>query len=549
MSPTLEFLNILGAAALLLWGLRMIKAGVMRAFGAELRQWIAKGTKNRLTSAFWGFAATLALQSSTAIAVITASFAARDFLTLSAAQAIMLGANLGTAIVALILSTNVTGFASVAILIGVAMSMSARKIATKGMGKAVLGLGLMLLALQMMDAATEPLRQAPVVVSLLGALEAAPLLAVLIAAGLAVLSSSSLAVIVLAVVLAGGQVISPTMSIYMVAGANLGGAIPPFLATMAEGTAARRLTLANLIVRAIGAIALMSFAGPFASLVLEVVPDPRSLPAIAHILFNVILLIVFLPLIDPVNRLVRHLVPDLRREDDDRPAYLDNSLLDTPELALAVATRETLRLGDMVGRMLDLTGQMLADPSEDDSAEIIRLEQRVDKLHEAIKLYVARLSGTELDEVDRRRADEIISYAINLEHAGDIIESGLDGRIAKKSRNQLSLSEEGLAEIRGFFEHTHENLQMAQAIFLSRDLTLAQKLMQAKVDSRRIEEQSADRHIARLREGSAQAIETSSIHLDILRDLKRINAHFASVAYPILDESALLQDSRMKRQP
>ena len=237
MNPTQELMNILGAAALLLWGLRMIQSGVMRAFGAQLRQWIAKGTKNRLTSAFWGFAATLALQSSTAIAVITASFAARDFLTLPMAQAVMLGANLGTAIVALVLSTKVSGLASIAILTGVALSMSARKITTKGSGKAVLGLGLMLLALQMMDAATEPLRNAPVVPSLLRALEAAPLLAVLMASGLAVLCSSSLAVIVLAVVLAGGQVISPVMAVYMVAGANLGGAVPPWLATMTEGTA------------------------------------------------------------------------------------------------------------------------------------------------------------------------------------------------------------------------------------------------------------------------------------------------------------------------
>lgn len=541
-------MNILGAAALLLWGLQLIKTGVMRAFGASLRQWIAKGTKNRGTAAFWGFATTLALQSSTAIAIISASFTAREFISLTMAQAVMLGANLGTAIVALVLSTDISGFASVVVLAGVVTSMLAQKTATKGVGKAVLGLGLMLLALQLMDAATEPLRNSPLVGIVLGALDDGPLLAVLIAAGLAVLSSSSLAVIVLAVVLAGGEVISPVMSVYMVAGANLGGAVPAHLAVINEGAAARRLTLANLIVRGVGALVVMALATPIAALLNDLTGDPRSLPAVAHIAFNGALLVIFLPLLSPVNRLVSRLIPDQGSESDDRPHYLDNSLLDTPELALAVAMREALRLGDVVGGMLDLTMASVDEPDEELVSRIAAHERRVDSLYEAIKFYVSRLVQGEMDAADVKRAEEIMSYTINLEHVGDIIEGGLAERLSKRTRNRLSMSEEGRREIRDFFQHTRENLRMAQAIFLSRDLTLARRLMQSKVNSRHIEERSADRHFARLREGRSDTIETSAIHLDILRDLKRINAHLASVAYPILEESALLQDSRMIRE-
>ncbi|MFB9224238.1 Na/Pi cotransporter family protein [Paracoccus cavernae] len=546
MESTVDLVNILGAAALLLWGLGQIKTGIMRAFGTKLRQWIAKGTKNRVSAAFWGFFATLALQSSTAVAVITASFAAREFVTLGMAQAVMLGANLGTAIVALVLSADVSAFSSLLILIGVAMTLRAQSLTTKGVARAVLGLGLMLLALRLMDDATLPLRDSRIVATVLAALGDAPLLAVLLASGMAVIASSSLAVIVLAMVLAGGGIISPPMAIYLVAGANFGGAIPAMLATAADGVEARRLTLANLVVRGIGAFVITIFAHPLAEGLIALTDDPRRLPAIAHIAFNIALLLVFLPLIAPVGRLVAHLVPDRPQSQLDRPSYLDDSLLDTPELALAVAKRETLRLGDLVAEMLSDAMHSVATADDGLAERIETREAQVDKLHEAIKLYVARLSQAELDPADSKQANEIISYAINLEQVGDIIQSGLTELLAKKARKQLALSPEGLAEITAFFRETSDNLRMAQAIFLSRDLTLASKLIEAKVQIRRLEEASAEKHLERVRQGRVETIETSSIHMDLLRDLKRVNAHLASVAYPILNEQGLLRDSRIK---
>lgn len=545
MDPTIELVNIFGAAALLLWGLGQIKTGILRAFGASLRQWIAKGTKNRVFAAFWGFMATLALQSSTAVAVITASFAAREFITLAMAQAVMLGANLGTSIVALVLSADVSAFASLLILIGVAMSLGAKSVTAKGVARAVLGLGLMLLALRLMDESTQPLRDSQVVATVLTALGQAPLLAVLVAAGLAVIASSSLAVIVLAMVLAGGGMISGPMAIYLVAGANLGGAVPPWLAVTGEGPQARRLTLANLIVRGLGAAVITIFAAPIAQGLIALTGDPRSLPAIAHIAFNMGLLVVFLPLITPVGRLVTRMIQDGPMTPSEQPSYLDDSLLETPELALAVAKRETLHLGDLVAGMLDEVMNALASPDEGLAERVSLREQQVDSLHEAIKLYVARLSQVELDPADSQQADEIMSYAINLEQVGDIIKSGLTELLAKKARKQLSLSSEGLAEIARFFKETRDNLRMAQAIFLSRDITLASKLVEAKVNIRRLEEASAEKHLDRVRQGRVETIETSSIHLDLLRDLKRINAHLASVAYPILREQGMLRDSRV----
>lgn len=545
MQSTIQLLDLLGAAALLLWGLGLIKTGLLRAYGVVLRQWLSRGAGGRVAAAFWGFLATLGLQSSTASAVIVASFAARDIIPARMAQAMMLGANLGTAIVAVILSTDLHWIASAAILLGVLMYRISESNRLRNLGRALLGLGLMLLALQLLGAVTEPLRDSRTVIHVLVGLENAPVFALLIAAGLAVLASSSLAVVMLVVMLASAGLVGAELSLWLVAGANLGGAVPPWLAVRADGVAARRLTLANLLVRACGALAVLVLAGPISAALGRFLLDPATQVVAAHVAFNIVLLLAFLPLLGPLCSLVEQLLPR-PKDPASRRSQLDESLLPIPELALAVAARETLGLGDAVAEMLERALESLQGSDEAVFTEISRLEKRVDQQQEAIKLYVARLSRGELDADDARWAAEIVSYAINLEHIGDIIEGGMAEIAAKKMRKKLVFSPEGQAEIGNFFQHTLENFRMAQATFLSRDVSLAHRLVARKVESRRIEADSAERHMQRMQLGRAETLETSAIHLDMLRDLKRVNAHIASVAYPILEELGMLDESRLR---
>lgn len=547
MESTRQLIDLLGAVALLLWGLRMIKTGVLRAYGAGLRHWLGRGTGNRVAAAFWGFLATLGLQSSTATAVIVAAFTARDILRPQMAQAMMLGANLGTAVVALLLSADIRWLAPALIFAGVTGFLLSSVARSRNTGRAVLGLGLMLLALQLLAAVTAPLGQSAGLAAVLAGLEGAPLFALLLAAGLAVLGASSLAVVALVMLLAAAGIVGPALAVWLVAGANLGGAVPPMLAVQAEGLTARRLTLANLLVRAAGAMAVLVLAVPATGALQRLLPDPAGLVVGAHIGFNLMLLVVFLPLLGPVARLAAWILPDRADPRPSAPSYLDDSLLAMPEMALAVAARETLRLGDMVAEMLEHSFTALTGAEEAPCAEVGRLEAEVDRLHEKIKRYVARLSRAELDEADAGRASEVISYAINLEHVGDIIESGLAEIATKKARKKLRLSPEGLAEISDFYRHTAENLRLAQAIFLSRDPDLARRLIDRKIVSRKLEALSAEAHLDRMRAGRPETLETSSIHLDLLRDLKRVNAHLASVAYPILEGLGLLRESRLRQ--
>lgn len=545
MYSTIQMIDLLGAGALLLWGLRLIKTGVMRAFGPSLRLWIATGTSNRFMAVLSGIAATLALQSSTATAVITASFASSGAIKPRMAQAVMLGANVGTSIAAVILSLDVHWFASAMVLVGVTIFQLSKFTRGKGIGRAVLGLGLMLLALQLVGNVTGPLRESEVVVTVLAALGDAPAFALILAAALAFVASSSLAVVLFVALLAQAGIVSPPLAVTLVAGANLGGAIPPLLAVLSEGPEARRLTLANLVVRAIGAIALTAFAVPAAGLLQAVLPNTDTLTIAAHIGFNLALLVLFLPLLGPVGKLAALAVP-VPAQPEKGVRYLDESAIDTPTIALAAAARETLRVSDLVLRMLQGSLEALRKPGPAARTTVSLLDDDVDALQQAIKLYLTRLDQTELDADDAARSAETMSFAINLEHVGDIVDGGLCEVAGKIAKRQLKFSDEGLAEIIALYEKTVANMQLAQTVFLTRDPALARQLVAAKVEVRRLEARSSKAHIQRMRERNPASMETSSLHLDILRDLKRINAHLASVAYPILETKGELRESRLR---
>ncbi|TKT82437.1 Na/Pi cotransporter family protein [Aquamicrobium sp. LC103] len=534
----------IGAVALLLWGLRMVKTGVSRAFGPRLRRWIGAGTRNRVSAFGIGLAVTMALQSSTATALMTASFAGSGFMSSAMAQAIMLGANVGTSLVTRILAFNVHWLAPLLIAAGVVIFTFSEAKPSKGIARAVLGLGLMLLSLHLLGQSTQPMRQSTVLAALMASLDAVPVLAVIIAAVLAIASSSSLAVVLLVMSLAMSGTVQPELGVALVLGANLGGAVPPVLATLGEGSLARRVTIGNLAARLVGCVVVLPCAGQVASFLSSVASDPAQQIVEAHILFNIVLAAIMLPLLTPFSWAVRRLLPETS-SDADGPRHLDADILDRPTMALAAAARETLRIGDYVATMLENNLEALRKNDTKRCASLAAMDDEVDRLNNAVKLYLARLGRSALEEKDERRSAEIIAYATNLEHIGDIVDKNLRELVEKKIRHQLSFSAEGATEIEEFYRVTIENLRLAQSILVTGDEKLARQLVEAKIDIRHLEERSAANHMSRLRNGQVESVQTSSLHLDILRDLKRINAHIAAIAHPILRDQGILRESRI----
>ncbi len=544
MESTIVIVNLLGAVALLLFGLTQVKDGVTRAFGVKLRTILATSTRNGPRSFVSGFFATIALQSSTATALTVASFAERDLIRPRMAQIVLLGANVGTAVTAWIFATGVAWLSPLLIVSGIVLRKGSSN-ARQGGGTALIGVGLMLLSLHLLSNATEPMRASPALGAFIGLLDDAWPVALLLSAAMAFFSSSSLAMVVLILSLASAGILSTGLIIVLVLGANLGGAIPPVIATMSGPAAARRITLGNLVIRAIGCAIAMPLAS-YGAIALQRLPLSESmLPVDAHLIFNILLTIVAWPLSGFVSDLMAKVVPS-DVQSDDGPRFLDKDALDTPVVALANATREVLVIGDTIERMLIRAENAFKHNDLAPLTEIAALEKKVDQLQQEVKIYLSQLGRKGLDENDARRSITVIDYAINLEHMGDIIEKGLCEQIRKKILNGFKFSDEGYDELKTLFDMTIENLRAAQSIFVTGDFALARRLMEIKIDIRRLEKRSSGRHLERLRDGLMESLQTSSLHLDMLRDLKRINAHIVSVAHPILDESGILGESRLR---
>ena len=541
-------LDLLGGVALLLWGLHMVRSGIVRAFGSELRRFLGKALRNRFLAFLAGIFVTALLQSSTATGLMTASFVTGGEVDLAPALAIMLGANVGTTLIAQVLSFNVSAVAPVLFLIGVTAFKRSGQTRTRDLGRVAIGVGLMVLSLHILLDTLAPAESAPAIRTLLGAATNEPLLCLLIAAALTWLAHSSVTVVLLVMSLAYSQFITPVAALALVLGANLGSAINPLVeGSQSDNPASRRLPLGNLLNRLVGCVVVLPFVHPIATALERVEPNPSRMAADFHTAFNVALALVFILPLNGLAALLTRLLPDRAKPNDpSTPLYLDETALATPPVALACAARETLHIGDIVATMLRQTRTALLTDDRKLTSEICRMDDAVDRLDEAVKLYVTKLTRESLPEQDGRRAMEIISFSINLEHVGDIIDKNLMEIAAKKIKRQIVFSKEGAAELESFHRQVCDNLNLAFSVFMSGDVQLARQLVIEKANLRATEFAAAESHFARLREGRSESIESSSLHLDILRDLKRIHSHICSVAYPVLERAGELQPSRLK---
>jgi phosphate:Na+ symporter len=527
----------MGGVALLLWGLHMVQSGILRAFGPDLRRVLGKALGNRFSAFAAGLGLTALLQSSTATALLTSSFAAEGLLSLVAALAIMLGANVGTTLIVQALSFNIAAVAPVLFVLGLVAFRSGPRSRIKDIGRIAIGLGLMLLSLHILLDTLAPAENAPGVRVLMSAITGDPILCVVIAALITWAVHSSVASVLLIMSLAYSQFVTPYAALALVLGANLGSAINPvFEGARRDDPASYRLPLGNLINRVVGIVLVLPFLGVVAEHMHAWQPDLAKMTAAFHIAFNVGTAIIFIGLLDTLSRLLTRLLPDRVQETDpSRPRYLDETALETPSLALADAARETLRMGDLVEVMLRkvMAAMMTGDRALVD--QVSKMDNVVDSLDEAIKLYVTKLTRGSLDESEGRRAMEIISFAINLEHIGDIIDKNLSELATKKIKRRFQFSPEGAEELAAFHKRTMESLRIAFGVFMSGDANEARKLLVEKTTLKNTELAAVERHLDRLREGRPETIETTSLHLDVLRDLRRIHSHICSVAYPVLD--------------
>jgi phosphate:Na+ symporter len=520
--------------------MRMLRTGVTRAFGANLRHAIGKSVSNRFSAMLVGMGVTAILQSSTATAMMVASFASRGLVATAPALAVMLGADIGTTMVAQVLSFDISWLAPLTLALGVILHFSSHTSLVKQIGRIAIGLGLMLLALKLIVTTAAPLRESQLIIDIFGSVAGETLIGIIIAALLTWLAHSSLAVVLLVMSLASTGAIPVELTLVLVIGANIGGTLPPIMATAGEGPEARRVTIGNALFKVCGAIVLLPLLDLIMPIIAELDADPARQVVNFHTLFNLAVAIGFIFLTGLMSSLMKSLLPSVKKSDDPgAPKHLDNNAVDVPTLALSGAARETLRMADIVDTMLSESLIVIANDDTARASSVSDMDDAVDKLHEAVKLYVTDVTRQELDRDESLRANEIMSFATNLEHIGDIAENLMD--IAKKKgKKRLQFSEIGQQELTSIHTKVGANLKLAISIFMSGDVGLARQLLAEKRTVIALEREAADAHMQRLRDGRRESIETSALHMDILRDLKRIHSHVVAVAYPVLERAGEL---------
>ena len=551
MSGTLILINLSGYVGLLLWGTHMVSTGVQRGFGTSLRRALERNLGDRWRAFFTGLGITTLLQSSTAVGLMATSFTAAGVIALASALAVMLGANVGTALVAQVLSFNVAAIAPPLVLCGVLTFRWSSGSRVRNIGRAVIGLGLMLMSLALLQHTLAPVENTPLLRSFVQSLAADPLLAVVLAALLTWGCHSSVVMVLVVGSLASTHVIGATETLALVLGANLGGALPALMHT--SSPEARRLPLGNLLVRLVGVLLVLPWLAPITHFMARFIPGDARLAVNFHLLFNLALAATFLFAVKRTARLLLFWLPDPPRPaDPGRPLYLERAAVDAASVALANAARETLRMSDLAAAMLQSTLELLRSGDSGQAAGIAANDKATRQLGGAIRSYLVAIGGEQTLD-DRREGDkgqEILAAVINFEHIADIVANSLADFAVKEIKRGQLLTPEEIAVVSRMQTELVESHQLALAVFLRGDQAAAQQLLSRKRLLLQMEADATALSLRLLREAAAAgasansdsvalAVEESGLLLRIVRDLRRVHSHFASFAYPVLRRSRL----------
>lgn len=542
----MTLLNLLSALALLVWGTHIVRTDILRVYGTHVRKILNHSSSRPSLAFFAGIGVTSLLQSSNATAVIVCSFVAQGLISLAPALTIMLGADVGTAIMAGILSLDLSWLAPLLIFTGVTLYLSRRRTNASYIGRATIGLGLILLALQLISETTRPLAASKGMEVLFTSLTGDILLDVLIGALFAMFTYSSLAAVLLAATLAASGILSYEAALCLAIGANLGSGVLALLSSARQNVEGRRVALGSMLFRLAGAAIVLPLIHYMVEWMQYLSSDMRSGVVLFHVLYNSARCLLLLPFVKPMARLCNKLLPDQDKgEEEFRPRHLDPAAIETPTLALSNAQREALRIGDIIESMLNYLLPVIRDNNLMAARQIHELDNHVDKLYTGIKLYLARVSREELNDKEVQQWTNIITLTINLEQAGDIIDRLASGLESKKITPQRSFSDAGMKEVTEMHTRLMTSLRLGLSVFLSSDLRSAQQLLAGKEAFRDLERTYSRNHLTRLAGETRQSIETSSLHLDMISDMKRMHSLFCSPAYAVLDAAGMLRKSRI----
>ncbi len=529
-------ISLFGGMLLLLYGIKLLNDGLQNAAGSKIRSLLRSLTSNRLTAVGGGAFITGLIQSSSATSVMLVGFVSAGLMSFRQTLGVILGADIGATLTVQLIAFHVYDYAVLLVGIGLSFTLFARRLLFRNFGQSVLGFGFVFLSLKIMIDAMTPLQGNELFRQVFIALTDTPFIGIALSAAITALIHSSAATMGIALVLATSGLIPLPAAIFIVLGANVGTCATAFFASLRSPAEARRVAWAHLLFKVFGVLLFMPLLIPFTHLVALTAPDLARQIANANTLFNVIMAVVFLPFIGPFSKLVMQLVPEKEEEKKVGPRYLDEHVIATPALALGQASREALRVSDIVREMLMESIKVFQSDDPSAITAIKNKDNLIDLLDRHIRLYIARLSSSHITESQSRRSMAVLEISRNLENIGDIIDRNIMPLALKRISKGITFSQEGLDEIILFHKKVTDNFDTAISAFASNDRDLADQVLRNKEELGMLERELVQAHLDRLRKGFRESIETSHIHLDLMGNLARINSLITHIIYPIVDE-------------
>lgn len=534
---------------LLLFAVRMVRTGIERSYGASFQRVMTRQNSMIQASAV-GLTMALVLQSSAAVALLTSGFAASGLLGFGSGLAIVLGGDLGSALIIQILSFKLDWLVPLLLAVGGWLFVKTEQKKLRQMGRILMGIAFILISLRFLREAMDPIRDSAFLPAIADYLARDYITAFLVGAALAFVMHSSVAAILMCVTLVHIGAIPFTAGLSLVLGANLGSAFIPVWLTRGMDTAARRIPFANLGLR--GAWAVISLFAINLAIPADLLGAGYGGQMLvnAHLAFNASLLVLALPFCRMLKGPMEQLMPDTSAEREAEPVVKPSSALDPGNVgssaqAISSLKRELLRMADLVEAMFRPTLRLYKSGEKDQIRAVQAVDAEVNECLSGIRAFVAALPADTMSKQDAGIARDMLEYAVRLETAGDVVAKRLTVLAGDLRKIGKQFSQEGWNELQQMHETILVNMQLASNVLISDDLESARLLNAEKTEMKRAERNSRKRHFRRLQTGKVQSFETSDIHLETLRAFRDFNSHIAAVATPILYQSGQLLETRL----
>jgi phosphate:Na+ symporter len=554
-------MGLFGGLSLFLYGMSKMSDGLKKAAGNQMRKILATLTKNRVIALFVGAFVTMIIQSSSATTVMLVSFVQAQLMTYVQSIGIILGANIGTTITAQLVAFKLTDYALLMIAVGFALTMFSKKEALKHVGEAVLGFGILFFGMKIMSDSMRPLRSFEPFIDMMRGLEN-PIYGLMIGAAFTALIQSSSAFTGIVIVLAQQGLLTLEAGIPMVLGANIGTCVTAGLASIGTIREAKRVAIAHVLFNLGGVLLFVWFIPPLAELVRSIssVSDlsgmeklaaetPRQI-ANAHTIFNIAVGLIFLPFTGILAKQVYRLLPRTEEIKGIRPDlwHLDDSQVANPAIAIKLAQTEMLRMIKILSRMLDSCFQPFIndEPKQDEVYEHLSLidgldmrEEKIDFLEEKITNYLFQVSRGELDASQAQETFSLISMVNDMESVGDIIHRNLVPLIYKKQALKESFSTEGEKELVAFHNKVAKQMSRLSEAFSELNFEMAQKVLKKDVEYLSLEAEYRQAHLVRVQMEKTNSVETHEVYMELMDMLKQINVYIGNIAKTITDIKVL----------